>query len=66
MKLFRIDVRFKRKHGDRVGVETVVHAAGRTAAKKRIFEKYSGCTIERVIELPAKGSRHFVIADILE
>jgi len=65
MRLFKIEVKFKRKRRGRIGVDTVVHARSRKAAEKWITGKYTGCTIESVHALN-NAPRHFVLADLEE
>jgi hypothetical protein len=65
MKLFKIELRIKRKHGDRNGVDTVVHARSRAAAEKYLGGKCVGSQIVSVIDL-GTASKHFVIADLVD
>lgn len=65
MKLFKVEVRFKRKRRGRYGLEAIVHARSRAAAERFIAGKYTGCTIERTIPLDGARPKHFVIADWL-
>lgn len=61
-----IEVKFKRKKRGRVGAATVVHAKTRAAAESKIAGKFTGCTIESVIELKGTEPKYFVIADLEE
>jgi hypothetical protein len=65
MKLFKAEVRFKRKHHDRTGVELVVHARSRAAAEKHIGTRYPASELEHIVELNSE-TKHFVIADLVD
>lgn len=62
MKLFKLEVLFKRQRRGRAGVDALVHASSESAARKRIAMKYQGSKVERCTEI--KGPVHFVVADI--
>lgn len=63
MKLFKIELRLKRKRHGRTGLEVIVHASSRAIAEEYLADKYTGCRIGSVIELE-NVSKHFVIADL--
>ncbi len=63
MKLFKLEVRFKRKRRGRVGVEAVVHARSMAAARTYIAKKYKESTVVQAHELGAEP-KHFVVADL--
>ena len=65
MKLFKVEVRFKRKRDGRTGVDTIVHAASREAAEAYVLGKYPGGTILGTVEFDDEP-KHFVIADLVE
>lgn len=65
MKLFKAEVKFKRKRAGRYGVDVIVHAKSRAAALKHLAVKYPGCEISPPIDL-GKEPKHFAIADLVD
>jgi len=66
MKLFKAELKFKRKRAGRSGVDLVVHGRSRAAVEDYLRGKYVACQIVSIIELSSATTKHFVIADILE
>lgn len=65
MKLFKAEVRFKRRTRDRAGVELVVHARSRAAAEQHIGNRYPASELEHIVELKSE-TKHFVVADLVD
>ncbi|HYR35949.1 MAG TPA: hypothetical protein VEQ87_16780 [Burkholderiales bacterium] len=66
MKLFKIEVRFKRLRRGRTGLEAIVHAKSKAAAEKHVEKRFTRCEIVSTIELDGTASKHFVIADVVD
>lgn len=62
MKLFKVDITFKRASRGRIGAELVVHAEDEEAAKKYVAGRFTGSKVDRCIEI--HGTVHFTVADI--
>jgi len=65
MKLFKAEVKFKRRTRERYGVEALVHARSSAAAKKRLEVKYPGAQVSQPVDL-GPAPKHFVIADLVD
>lgn len=61
MKLFLIDVKFKKR--PRSGRQVVVHAKTKAAAETHVGARYPGCELLKTIELP-NVPKHFVVYDL--
>lgn len=65
MKLFKAEVQFKRARRGRTGVEVLVHARTKTAARKLLAGKYTGGKVLGIADLGATEAKHFVLADLV-
>ncbi len=65
MKLFKVELKFKRRRRGRYGAELIVHARSRAVVEDYLRGKYVDAQIVTVIDLGA-ATKHFVIADLVD
>ena len=65
MKLFLIEVKFKRRRRDRYGAEVLVHERSRAAAERYVTNRYIGCEILHTSTLE-NVPKHFILSDLVD